>query len=180
MNDTVENKGVVIGQRTMLGDLMGLIVNEFRSMSVLWHEMSEDEQDSLIGKIELRCEKAVNECGRIIASQGAPSMLATVESVTFRDGVKAVLKLPAGSGAHALADRAQQTVLVAIPQSEQNMEGEKPVADPMQKPLDLAAASDPFAGLYLDQTPGDGEPGTGEDPDGEQPAGEPGTGDDDA
>lgn len=96
---------VEIAAETMLGDLMKLVVDELKAAPVVWQQMSEDQQDDAISRIRTRCAAAITSAVSIISTRGFEAVSATVDSVTFKDGVKAVLKLPfASQGAHQLAD----------------------------------------------------------------------------
>lgn len=138
----MKNDAVVeIAYETMLGDLMGLVVDELKAAPGAWHEMSEDEQRMALDRIERRCTAAAHDCARMIAAENRPAIPATVESVAFKNGVKAVLTLAAGPGAHLLADSTASGVLLVFPASDGAMGGVRPEPDPQQPSLDLPGES---------------------------------------
>lgn len=162
--DDVKEKAVSIGVRTMLGDLMRVVVDELKAAPGAWHEMTEGEQEAAIERIERRCGQAITDAARIIATEGRPAIQAQVESVAFKNGVKAVIVLPNGPGAHALADATKSNVLIVFPGAESMMGGERVAADPQQPPLNLDG--NPLAGaIGLDDPPAGDEPeaGTGDE-----------------
>lgn len=106
---------VQIASETMLGDLMALVTDEIKALPDLWQRMAESKQEEVIYRVRRRIESAIDRTISILAAGERPAMRATVESVTFKDGVKAVLKLsPGAGGRHELADSTGDEVLVTI------------------------------------------------------------------
>ena len=140
-----EEEVVNVAAETMLGDLMSLCVNELKAAPDVWQKMSEDTQSDVIQRVEDQCRAAVDKATLIIAAGGiAGSVVATVDSVTFKDGIKVVLKCPsADQGAHALADCQGDNVLVVISDSDQfSNTSSAPQAEADQRGLDLDADGD--------------------------------------
>lgn len=135
----VKPQEIQIGEKTMLGDLMKVVVEQLKALPKPWQSLSESEQGHFLGRIELQCADAVRQAIRIIAAKGQINVPATVESVTFKDGVKAVLKLvSATEGSLDLALAAGHIVAIIIPQGDHLVEGDgKPEPEPDQRALSL-------------------------------------------
>ncbi|AMO55652.1 hypothetical protein GZ77_09025 [Endozoicomonas montiporae] len=123
---------------TLLGDLMGLVTDEVKALPDVWQKLSELQQQEVIVRVKKQCTNAVAQAVRIMATGDRVSLLATVDTVTFKDGVKAVFKMPGNSpGRHDLADAEGETVMIVIPDTDAYMGGEEPEADPDQPAFDL-------------------------------------------
>ncbi|UYM14278.1 hypothetical protein [Endozoicomonas euniceicola] len=131
---------IQLTESTLLGDLMGLVTDELKALPDVWQKLPEHQQQEVIFRIKQRCMNAVAQAVRIMATGDRVSLLATVDTVTFKDGVKAVLKMPGNSpGRHDLADAEGETVMIVIPDTDAYMGGEEPEADPDQPAFDLDA-----------------------------------------
>lgn len=130
---------VVTAANTMLGDLMNCVVDLAKAMPTTWQEMSEAKQDEWLALVDRQCSRAIRDCVHIIATRGSVSVPAVVDSVTFKDGVKVVLKMAGtGEGAHMVADHQNGTVMICMADYEElTSDNDKPKADPDQSPLAL-------------------------------------------
>lgn len=107
-------KSAEIAASTMLGDLMGCLVDELR-MQHLWQAMPEEQQKETIYRIQERVQANIRTAVEIIASDNRPTIVATVESVTVKDGIKAVVTLPKSDAQrHELFDAAGMAVLLIV------------------------------------------------------------------
>lgn len=141
---------VHVGRDTMQGDLVKVIVDEIKAAGV-WQKLAQLDQDRLLERVDERVREAVAEAVRIIAADDRPTLLAKVESVTFKGSVKAQLALEKSNPArHDLADSHGQEVLLVIPYGDRYLGGEKPKSEPNQramldaegKPADGASGGD--------------------------------------
>jgi len=130
---------VEVAAETMLGDLMECVIMNCRELPRPWQSMSETEQEVFINRIRLQCSSATRQAINIIAARGNVTIAATVESVTFKDGIKAVLKVNADcEGRHDLADAEGQLVLLAVSKASDLLEEhDLPQAEPNQKSIPL-------------------------------------------
>lgn len=110
-----------IARETMLGDLMNVVLDQVKSAKDVWQKLGERDQEDMLTRIQLGCANAVNKAISFIAVNGNTDyVMADVESVTFKDGVKAVLKIPYRTvGAHALADCEGRKVMIVMPDPEE-------------------------------------------------------------
>jgi hypothetical protein len=135
---------VEIATETMLGDLMQICVDELKAAKDVWQKLPQYDQDCAINRIERRCKDAVEQAVRIIASDARATILATLESVTAKDQIKAVLTLSKGDPQrHGLLDACGQPVLIVLASTEQFEGGKDAVkSDPNQPALPLGRHSD--------------------------------------
>ena len=126
-----------IAAETMLGDLMQLVIDELKAAPDIWPKLGERWQHDVIDRTRQRVEDAVRQCVHIIASDHRPTIVATVESVTVKDGIKAVLTLPkSDTQRHELFDSAGRSCLIVVGGAEDYAGGAEQVQpDPEQPPL---------------------------------------------
>lgn len=130
----------------MLGELIKAATMEFRIQSKPWSQMKQFDQEAVLARIKQKAEAAVKEAVEVIASTARLTFRAQVESVTFKDGVKASLKMAKTEDAHVLADQSGKTVLIVIEDFARFLNpGDAVKGDPDQKALFDAsqAAKDP-------------------------------------
>lgn len=135
---------VEIATETMLGDLMQVCVDELKAAKDVWQKLPQYDQEMAISRIERRCKHAVEQVVRIIASEARATILATLESVTAKDQIKAVLTLSKGDPQrHGLLDACGQPVLIVLASTEQFEGGKDTVkSEPEQPGLPLERHSD--------------------------------------
>lgn len=126
-----------VAEETMLGDLMNCIKEQVKALPKPWQQLSESQQYDYLDRIEQQCRAAVTQAVNIIMSQGKVTVEAIVEQVTFKDGVKVVMKMMKGTtGVHDLADSEGQAVLIIVANTDHlTRENGKPVPDKDQPPL---------------------------------------------
>ncbi len=129
-----------IAREFMLGELMQAAMKQLRSLDKPYLRLPENDQKKIIREVEEDCQKAIKRAVEIIASDDRTRFLATVEQVTFKDGVKAVLTMANTEASHELADTAGGSVLVVIEDPYRYLRGSegKPTSDSEQNPLPLA------------------------------------------
>ncbi|HRI77385.1 MAG TPA: hypothetical protein PLX33_10410 [Alphaproteobacteria bacterium] len=88
-----EPAGDEIAKETMTGDLRDVVLDIVRTLPKPWQQLTENEQRSLADDINARCERAVSRCVRTIAADGRKVIAGTLEQVTIKDGIKAVVKM---------------------------------------------------------------------------------------
>jgi hypothetical protein len=126
-----------IARETMLGDLMQVIKSELSAQTEPWRKMTEEQQTQALERICKGVESAIDEAVRIIATENRPVITATVDAVTFKDGIKATIKLAKHSpGGHELADSTGHQVMIVVGGAEAYKGGAGDVvADPAQASL---------------------------------------------
>lgn len=129
-----------LAEKLMLGKLTSIIVDMAKALPDVWQKLSEDKQREWIDYTVRGCRDAARDAINVLACGNTSRVPCVVDSVTFKDGVKVVMKVSQShqGGAHDIADHEGQTVLVVIPdmtpvESEQGV----PEPDPDQNPLNL-------------------------------------------
>lgn len=130
---------IEIAESTMLGDLMALCVDEMKAMPDVWQKLPEETQRDLIERTRRRVTDAIAQAVKIVASGDQKTIVATVEKVEFKDGVKATLSMSRYSqSVHDLADATGGTVLIVLEETEGYQGGSEQVqSDPDQPGLGL-------------------------------------------
>jgi len=162
MNDFIE-----ISENTMLGDLMKCVIEQVKVLPKPWDALSENEQRDYLDRVELQVADAVRQAIRIITSQGHNMVPAKVDSVTYKDGCKVVLKAVGGiENTIHLAEAEGQFVNVIIPAAELLNGSGKPQPEPDQRGLELGEEYDDSATLDdgLDQVESSNDIPEGTDP----------------
>lgn len=104
--------------------LLKALLNEIRQLPKPWEETPEREQEVVIDRLRRAIDSSVRSLVRVIAGGSFPHIPATVESVAFKDGVKAVLTLSKGhDGTHALADATGGQAMVVLANAQEFLEG---------------------------------------------------------
>lgn len=128
-----------VAAETMVGDLLGALVDEIRILQDPWQKTSEAKQAEVIDRLTRRVESVVKRAVHIIASDDRPTIRADLEQVTLKEGIKAVLTIRSDEPArHELYDATGQSVLVVIMNAEQYQGGKdqvKPDKDQPEIPL---------------------------------------------
>lgn len=107
--DTIAKVEASCGKR-----LLQALVTELKLQSPRFATMNEDGQVEVLDRLRLQVAEAVRECVSEIAADKCESARVTIESVTFKDGVKIVLTGIATSGVHAVADECGSQALLVL------------------------------------------------------------------
>lgn len=136
-NEEARAAAVEMAAETMTGDLLAACIDELKIQRDVWPKLGEEEQQEAIYRLTARITENVRQAVEIIASANRPTIVATVESVTVKDGIKAVLTLQKhDEHRHELVDAAGTSVLLIVGGASEYYGGtEKVKADPDQKTL---------------------------------------------
>lgn len=127
---------VLLASDTMKGDLITALVDELKAAPNVWPKLSQQQQDEVIFRFERRVGAAIREAVRMIASDNRPSIEATLEQITAKDGIKAVITLSKNhSQRHDLLDAVGQAVLIVVADAEPYSGGDRPKPEPDQRQL---------------------------------------------
>lgn len=135
--DTIE-----IAAETMLGDMMQLVIGEMRALPNVWEKLSQDRQDEVIGRVQKRCADAVRQCVQMIATSGRTAIPGALDSVTVKDGIKAVVKLSmTDPNRHELIDACGRGVIVIVADAAEFAGGADEIkGEPDQREMDIGRA----------------------------------------
>ena len=135
-----------IARETMLGDLMNSMLDEVKAIPDVWQKLPQYKQDQVLARIEGRSRTILGRVVEIIAADARPSIPANVESVTVKDGIKAVLAVSRSSPQrHDLVDAQGSAVMIVIADAEPYTGGDKPKSQKDQRALALNDTSKPVA-----------------------------------
>jgi len=131
----------------LAGKLLKACIGHLESLQTPWNMTSADTQEIVINAMSQGIKQAVHEAVNVIISDSKPYIKAKLESVTFKDGIKATLAIGGGTaGRHDLADAAGNSVLIVISPAEDYTTGTQKVkAQDDQRPLDLVEGERPSA-----------------------------------
>lgn len=135
-------EAVEVAAETLTGDIRDFILDRLRHEQSKrpWHERSEADQRDTIAQVEAACSRVVRPAIEAIAAQGRRAIRAHLESVTIKDGVKAVISLSkADEQRHALYDAQGFNVLIVVADADE-FTGEREPADVRPDWPDLPAA----------------------------------------
>lgn len=131
---------VTLAEKTFLGDLMTCVVEQVKVLPKSWQQLSEAEQRDYLYRVEAQMRQATKKALQILMAQDMQMVPAQVESVTFKEGVKVVLKMMSGTeGRHAIADAEGSVVNVVIGHTDHLTQGggkPEPEKDQPDLPLD--------------------------------------------
>lgn len=99
----------------LAADLTDALLTEIQQQPRSWPQLGQQAQQDVIDRATARCTHLVTEAVRIIASDGRQTLVADVDSVTAKDGIKVVLKIDGhAEGRHELMDSTGSQVLVIL------------------------------------------------------------------
>lgn len=114
MDMAVEKTPRDLAREFMLGEVMAAAMRQLRALDKPWLRLPEDKQKDVIEEVRDAVSVAIRQAVEIIATDDRTRFTAQVESVTFKDGVKAVLTMANTMASHELADVQGGRVFVVI------------------------------------------------------------------
>ena len=138
MDMAVEKTPRDLAREFMLGEVMAAAMRQLRALDKPWLRLPEDKQEDVIEEVRDAVSVAIRQAVEIIATDDRTRFTAQVESVTFKDGVKAVLTMANTMASHELADVQGGRVYVVIedPNRYTASSSAVPKADPDQPALE--------------------------------------------
>ena len=94
--------------------LLEALLLELKMQSPRFAKQNEAAQGEVIDRLRGQVDEAVREAVAAIAADKCESARVTIESVTFKDGVKVVLTGVPTSGMHAVADEVGAQALLVL------------------------------------------------------------------
>lgn len=96
-------------------DILGALVTEIRLMPKAWDQLSKSKQDDVIERLRKRVEANVKMAVHLLAADGRTVVAGSLDQITIKDGVKAVVKFGQGApNLHELFEVAGKEVLVVV------------------------------------------------------------------
>lgn len=103
-----------LAREFLLGEVMAAAMKQLRALDKPWLRLPEQKQKDVIDEVRDHVATAIRYAVEIIATDDRTRFTAAVESVTFKDGVKAVLTMANTQASHELADTAGGRVYIVI------------------------------------------------------------------
>lgn len=138
---TTEKSARDIAREFLLGEVMASAMRQLRSLEKPWLRLPEAQQKNILHEVMRDVQEAIGKAVELIATDDRTRFVAQVESVTFKDGVKAVLTMSNTPASHELADVQGGRVFVVIedPARYTVPGGNMPKAEPDQPALEGGA-----------------------------------------
>jgi len=116
LEEVVDEQTMIDSAETMHGDFVKFVVDEMIALPDVWQKISEEGQGEILDRLKKRAQFLIEDAVKHIADNGFQSAIAKVDSVTFKDGAKIVLKAPINGNAavHDLAESSGETVKVVL------------------------------------------------------------------
>lgn len=157
-----EKNTLAMTANTIGVDLLQALVQEIKLLPDVWPKLAKHKQDDIIERLRKRVISSVQMATHLIASDGRVTVVAELEQITVKDGIKAVLSMSKNDpNRHGLIDCQGKTVLIALADAEAHM-GEVAAVrgEEDQRAMDLGHEYDPNGdGKGMDG----GQPGPGDD-----------------
>lgn len=149
MNDESQDKGgdgqdatVMLAAEAMHASIRDVVIGEIKAAGTPWQIMPQQTQDELIERVDKQVSWIIGRAVNTLVSHQFPIISGTLESVTVKDEIKAILKFQRfDSGAHDIMDSVGskvRLVVVDLDQFEQEQGSESSDLDQPDLPLDDA------------------------------------------
>jgi len=129
--------GSILG--TMHGDLVKSMLEELKSTEAenIWLKMPQSKQDLIIDRLNRKAENIIRQMFSLVAQRGYAHATATVKKVSFESSVaKVALESKKNTGAHDLADKTNEAVMILFVDPEEYLNGSNmPESEKDQKEL---------------------------------------------
>lgn len=148
-------------------DLLGALVTEIKLLPDVWQKLSKAKQDDVIDRLRNRVEENVKMVVFTIASQNRTTVAGSLDKVTIKGNVEAVIKFGINAGNlpelfAAAADQDSRTVLVVVADPAAHTQGMDQVkGEDDQRTMDLGHEYNDNDGGGMDGV-SDVDPDTGE------------------
>lgn len=107
--------GLEFNTNELAGILVARMVEEFKAMPDVWQKLSQAKQEEVLSRCRLFAEDYIIQAVDFVASDDRPTLQATLDQVTVKDGFKAVLTMPKNAeDRHELIDAQGKDVLIVV------------------------------------------------------------------
>jgi DNA segregation ATPase FtsK/SpoIIIE-like protein len=137
MNEFSDRVG--IADKHLGTSLLSALIDELKALPDVWQKMPAHQQAEVIDRLKERVGYEIQQAAFMMASNDCVYVVAQLDTVTFKAGVEAKLKIHPGSPHRLeLADNAGQSVLIVLTNVEEYVGGMDDIkADPDQKTLPI-------------------------------------------
>jgi hypothetical protein len=100
------------------------LLDELKAMDTLWYKTPEAQQAVIIARLSDSVANAMQRAIQVVSALGHKAVICNLFSVTFKDGVRAVITVAPGSALrHDLADHATKDVVLVLADPSVFMQG---------------------------------------------------------
>ena len=104
----------------MHATLRDMVISEIKAASAPWQMMAQQQQDELIARVDKGASALIQRAVNTLVANQFPVICGTLESVTVKDEMKAVLKINRHDpGAHEVIDSVGSRVRLVVVDTEQ-------------------------------------------------------------
>jgi hypothetical protein len=145
--------------------LMRVLVSHLKALPGPWNKLAEKRQEELLEQMGDEVHQAVQHGARQLIGYGLPHVVATLQQITIKDGVKATVVFDrAEETLDVLSHQVGRQLVLVLADPQAFAEGVHDFeADADQNPLPLDEPKTPHQGPVGNGTPADGEDDDGED-----------------
>lgn len=96
-------------------DLLSALVTEIRLLPKPWEQLTKAKQDDIIDRLRERVGSNIKMAVHMLAAQGRVTVVADLDQITRKDGIKAVFKINSNTeGRHELFDSEGKACLIIV------------------------------------------------------------------
>ena len=111
-------------QSGLAAQITETLIDEIRALDKPWHKTPEAQQAVVIARLSDRVYNAMQNAVQVLSAVGHKAVICNLFSVTFKDGVRAVVTVAPGSDMrHELADFATRDVVLVLSDPDVFMQG---------------------------------------------------------
>lgn len=136
-DEKVNAHEVEIAAETLRGDVRDAMLSRIHNLQRPWKAMTEDQQAEVAAAMDQCARDLVTKATQLIAANGRKTITATVDSITVKDGIKVVAKVPMTEESLLSLGLAQGHAILIVAAASENYDGERGPAhtDPDQQSL---------------------------------------------
>lgn len=126
-------------------DILQALIQEIQLLPDAWPKLSKFKQDEIIDRMRSRVDTNIRTAVNLIAGEDRPTIQASLDQITIKDGIKAVLQLSKHDpNRYSLCDAQGKAVLIVVADASSHIEGMDSITgESDQRAMDLGHEYDP-------------------------------------
>ncbi len=122
----------------MFGELRDALLTEIKALGNPWPMMPQQEQDEVIERIDGQVKDVIERAADTLAAHEFPIIAGQLDTITIKDGIKAVIKVPMHEKQrYELVDAVGSKIRLVVVDTEQFIGGGEITSDSDQHELPL-------------------------------------------
>lgn len=140
-------------------DLLQALVTELRLLPKPWDQLPQNKQDDILDRLRARVDTNIKMAVHLLAAQGRTTVVADLDQITRKDGIKAVFKINSNTaGRHELFDSEGKACLIIVADATDHTAGMDDVrGEADQRAMDLGHEYHDNDGGGMDGAAGEGD-----------------------